>query len=135
MDKNWKCPCCLNNCNCVQCKKNWIKSHNYGYAKNPLPLNTNNNINNNITILNLPEDNKINFNNNISIVNIEETKINLLEKEEREGSSSDFTNLNLLSNNGGNLNEKEIKINKEVRFSMFNKPKVFLILNIFIFYY
>ncbi len=23
--KDWKCPCCLNECNCSQCKKNWIK--------------------------------------------------------------------------------------------------------------
>ena len=27
--KDWKCPCCLNECPCSQCKKVWIKSKPY----------------------------------------------------------------------------------------------------------
>jgi hypothetical protein len=26
MSKDWKCPCCLNECPCSQCKKIWYKS-------------------------------------------------------------------------------------------------------------
>jgi len=37
VNKDWKCPCCFNECSCNQCKKNWIKiqnSENYNYKVN-----------------------------------------------------------------------------------------------------
>jgi hypothetical protein len=39
-NKKWKCPCCLNECDCNQCKKLWIKKNNLWKMNN---INVNNN--------------------------------------------------------------------------------------------